>query len=314
MTRIVQIAALLTAGSLLSTASPGQKRQDQLRLVADLVVVDATVTDKNGHYIRGLKSDEFVVYEDGVAQKIEFFDANEELALTRPLAAVFALDLSGSIQPEELVKQRVAAESFIKLMRPGSVFAVLTFNYEVKVLQDFTGDAGKISQAFRKATQAGGSTRLFASVDRALAMLKRGPRFHEGRRIRRVVIVISDGIPTEPVDQLDLIQRANDAEVTVYSITLPSYGYGQLSGQRILTLLDVSGLVPMTGGKDFSADAGDFSPALRAIAEELRYSYTLAYYPPEKSRRDGRTHQIRVESTRPGAIVRVSRQAYRSPE
>lgn len=314
MTRLPCVAAILIVGSLLPIVSPRQKDKDQLRLAADLVVIDLTVTDKNGNYIHGLKADEFVVYEDGVPQKIEFFDANEELALTRPLAAVFALDLSGSIQPQELVKQRVAAESFIKLMRPGSVFAVLAFNYEVKVLQDFTGDASRISQAFRKATQAGGSTRLFASVDRAIGMLKRGPRFHQGRRIRRVIIVISDGIPTEPVDQLDLIQRANDGEVTVYSITLPSYGYGQLSRQRIVTLLDVSGLVPLTGGKDFSADAGDFTPALKAIAEELRYSYTLSYYLPEKNRRDGRAHQIRVEVTRPGAIVRASRQSYRSPE
>lgn len=313
MTRVAYVLAIPGICLLLSIAGADQKEQDRLRLTTDLVVVDATVTDKNGNYIRSLPADEFAVFEDGVPQKIEFFEANERLTLTRPLAVVFALDLSGSIQPQEILKQQVAADAFVKLMRPGSVFAVLTFNYEVKVLQEFTNDGAKISQAFRKATEAGGSTRLFASVDRAVAMLKRGPRFYQGRRIRRVVIVISDGIPTEPVDQLDLIQRANDAEVTVYSITLPSYAYGQLSKERILTLLDVSGLVPMTGGKDFSADSGDFTSAFRAIAEELQSSYVLAYYQPEKSRRDGRSHQIRVEVKRPGSIVRASRQSYKSP-
>jgi VWFA-related protein len=122
--------------------------------------------------------------------------------------------------------------------------------------------------------------------------------------------VITDGFDNvDPPDQRDLIQRANDAEVTVYSITLPSYVAG-LGARRSMTLLDVSRIVPMTGGADFSADTRDFAPVFKAIAEEIRSSYTLAYYPPENSRHDGRTHQIRVEVKSVGAIVRTSRDGY----
>ena len=45
----------------------------------------------------------------------------------------------------------------------------------------------------------------------------------------------------------------------------------------------------------------DFSPVFKAISEEIRASYTLAYYPPEGSRKDGRDHQIRIEVNRPNA-------------
>jgi hypothetical protein len=75
-----------------------------------------------------------------------------------------------------------------------------------------------------------------------------------------------------------------------------------------MTLLDVSGIIPMTGGADFSADAKDLTRAFEAINEEIRSSYTLAYYPP--SSRGGRVRQIRVEVKKPGIIVKANRSSY----
>ena len=126
-------------------------------------------------------------------------------------------------------------------------------------------------------------------------------------------MIISDGYDNvgRPDEQGHIIERANAAEVTVYSITLPSFAPG-LGSQRIMTLLDVSRIVPLTGGADFSANISDFTPIFRAIAEEIRASYTLAYYPPDKTRNDGGVHQIRVEVKRPGGIVRASRTSYQA--
>ena len=61
------------------------------------------------------------------------------------------------------------------------------------------------------------------------------------------------------------------------------------------------------------ADTRDFAPVFKSIAEEIRSGYTLAYYPPESNRRDGRVHQIRVECKRVGAIIRASRTSYQAP-
>ena len=66
-------------------------------------------------------------------------------------------------------------------------------------------------------------------------------------------------------------------------------------------------------GADFSADTRDFGPVFKSIAEEIRSGYTLAYYPPEPNRRDGRLHQVRVECKRVGAIIRASRTNYQAP-
>jgi Ca-activated chloride channel family protein len=295
-------------------AVPTTASDDPVKLKADLVTIDVTVTDKNGNYVRNLGADDFVVYEDGAPQKIGFFEASEQAALTKPLAVVVAIDASGSIKPEEILRQREATERFMTLVRPESVFAVLAFNSEIRVLQDFTSDPRKVSSAFRKIGEVTGSSRIFGSIDKAVGMLKHAPRFREGRRLRRVVIVLTDGYDNiSPPEQSDLIRRANDAEVTVFSITLPSYMAAGGSDKRIMTLLDVSRIVPMTGGSDFSADTSDFAPVFKSIAEEIRSSYTLAFYPADRNRTDGKVHQLRVECKRSGCILRASRTSYLAP-
>lgn len=306
-------AVAIVVSLILLSPVAGQQGDKPIKLQADLVAIDVTVTDKDGNFLRKLAAEDFVLFEDKEPRQIDVFEASEEAALTRPLAVVFAIDTSGSIKPEEIVKQREAMENFTKLARPESVFAVIAFNNDIRVLQDFTSDVGKLSQGFKRIGPVEGSTRIFASIDRAVSMLKRAPRFRSGRRLRRVVIVITDGFDNvDTTDQQDLIGRANNAEVTVYSITLPSYMPGIGENQRSMTLLDVSRIIPETGGADFSADTKDFLPVFRSIAEEIRSSYTIGFYPSEQNRRDGRVHQVRIECKKSGAIVRTSRTSYQS--
>jgi VWFA-related protein len=285
-----------------------------LRLDTDLVTIDVTATDRNGNYVRDLRLDEFEVTEDGRARKIDFFAMTDEASLSRPLAVVFALDLSGSLKPEETILLREAALKFTELMRGESVFAALSFNYQVKILQEFTSDAKKLEQAFAKAVHFEGSTRIYDAIDRAITMLdRRAPRNRKGRPVRRVVVVISDGFDSASViDRREMVRRANLAGITVYSVTLPSYMLSPTrSGERVITPLDATRIVSVTGGRDFTADAEDFTPIFRALAEEIRASYALAYYP---DLRDGKYHDLRVKTSRPGVQLRVSRTGYTAPE
>lgn len=54
--------------------SQEKSKDDTVTLKAHLVSLDALVKDKKGKYITDLKEEDFVVYEDGVKQKVEFFD------------------------------------------------------------------------------------------------------------------------------------------------------------------------------------------------------------------------------------------------
>lgn len=284
-----------------------------IRLETDLVAIDVTVTDQNGNYVRDLRAEEFQVFEDGKPRKIDFFAMTDAASLSRPLAVVFALDMSGSLKPDEVVTLREAASKFSELMQGDSVFAALIFNDKVKVLQDFTGDVRKVERAFAKADRVEGSTRIYDAIDHAINMLGRhAPRARKGRPLRRVVIVISDGFDSaSTIDRREMVRRANVAGVTVFTVTLPSYMLSATrSDGRVITPLDATRIVSATGGRDFAADAQDFSPIFRALAEEIRASYALAYYPEW---RDGKFHDIRVKTSRPGVLLRVNRTGFQAP-
>jgi Ca-activated chloride channel family protein len=284
-----------------------------IRLDTDLVVIDVTATDRTGNYVRDLRPEEIQIFEDGRPQKIDFFALTDEAVLSRPLAVVFALDLSGSLRPEETETLREAAMKFTELMKGDSVFAAMTFNYKVKIVQDFTSKPEKIERAFAKVNHFEGSTRIYDAIDRAVTMLdRRAPRIRKGRPLRRIVVVITDGFDSASIiDRRELIRRANNAGVTIYSVTLPSYMLSPTrSNDRVITPLDASRIVLATGGRDFPADAHDFTPIFKSLAEEIRASYALAYYPQY---RDGKQRELRVRTSRDGVQLRASRTSYTAP-
>src|ERR1043166_5670974 len=89
-----------------------QEPEDVLRFDTDLVSVDVTAMDAEGRPIRNLKQDDFKVYSDGAEQKVSFFQLEQREGEPRPLAIVFALDVSGSMTTEEMMKVRLALNSF----------------------------------------------------------------------------------------------------------------------------------------------------------------------------------------------------------
>ena len=294
-----------------------KQKDEVLELESGLMAIDVIVTDAAGNFVRDLKQGDFQILEDNQPEKIEFFDKGVH-AEERPLAAVFALDRSGSIEPDkgQVMEQQESAKRFMELLDEESEFAVVAFNNEIKILQNFTNDHHKISQAFEKAAKVEGTTKIYDAVDRSITMLKKVQTVKNGRRIRRVVIVVTDGYDSSSTINLqELLRRANDANVTIYSITIPNY-MPMMGGkqQRALTLLDLSELIPHTGGMDYSADTYDFTPIFKSIKEELAASYTVAYYPSATSRGDGKFHSISVKISKPGVRIRLSRQGFSGPD
>jgi len=49
--------------------------QDVIKIASNLVSIDVIVKDKKGKPITDLKAEDFTISENGVAQKIEFFDS-----------------------------------------------------------------------------------------------------------------------------------------------------------------------------------------------------------------------------------------------
>jgi hypothetical protein len=86
----------LIALLLITAVTALPQDDDVVRVNTELVLLNLTVTDKSGQYVKGLKAADFKVYEDGVEVKPELiasFSLQES-----PYAAVVLLDSSGSME------------------------------------------------------------------------------------------------------------------------------------------------------------------------------------------------------------------------
>jgi VWFA-related protein len=302
---------------LFSCAVPvlGQNMDDPIRVDTQLAAFEVTVTDRSGIPVRNLAADEFRIFENGIERRIDFFQPIKKNAGDRPLSIVFALDVSGSMTEEELGKLKAAMRNFIdRLAGYNSYFAVTTFSMNVKTIQPFTNRPDRLERSFEKIVRdrSGLSTHAFDAVDDAIRLIvRKAPRSVAGKLPKRAVIVITDGFPVgDIVSPKTVIERANSAETTVYSVILPSFSRLQGSKRPLFTPFEASGLIDRTGGKSLYANERSFEPLFTALAEEITASYALAFYPGDIGNSDSDYRIVRIES-RSGYVLKQNRDGYR---
>jgi Ca-activated chloride channel family protein len=291
---------------------------DVLRIDTDLVSVDVSVTDNEGRPVRNLSRQDFKLFADGIEQPLSFFQVERRAGPPRPLAIVFAVDISGSMTADEMLRLRDALRAFSNnVADQQAVYAVMAFGMNVKTLQRFTTEAAKLDRALERVAREpnGLSTHTYDAVDDAIRLLVRqAPRTRDRRIMKRAVIVVTDGFPVgDTVSAETVIERANQADVSVYTVTLPSYSRVLTAAAQtpLPTPLDVSELAERTGGRNLYADPRDYQQLFRALAEEVTSTYVLAFYPAEEKRRDGQFHQLKVQGPS-GLTVRQSRPGYQA--
>ena len=271
---------------------------DVIRTNTDLVVLNVTVTDKAGQYVKGLKAPDFKVYEDGVEVALDMmagFSVQES-----PYAAVVLLDSSGSMEARFSLA-RSAAIRFLDGLRPEDVAAVYRFDSKVERVQEFSGgrDLAPIAYAIR----AKGMTTLNDAIVEAAKTLAERPE------ARKAIIVLSDGMDTYSKATSDkAVESALAVGASIFAVDMSSIEVGG-SGKRE-SATSLKGFAVKTGGRFIATPGG---PALRdaftGIADELGHQYTISYHPLNK-KRDGKWRNLEVKVKRENVEVRT-RKGYR---
>ncbi len=293
----LMVLSVVLAGQLVSESVLAQDQDDDVvRVNADLVVVNATVLDKNGKFISGLKRTDFQIFEDGTEQKVASFTAEET-----PFAAAILLDTSGSMETR-LTLGRSAAIRFLDGLRDEDVAAVYNFDVKVEQMQDFSPGRDLPARAFGLRTKP--MTVLNDAVLRASDDLaKRAEK-------RRAIVVLSDGGENSSRASSDkALNHALQAGATIYAVNMSDTGPARdIVGASIL-----KNLADKSGGRYVASPGGtELREAFASIAEELGHQYTIAYRPLNRDR-DGRWRAIQVKLDRPDATVRT-RKGYRAPK
>lgn len=258
---------------------------------ANLVALNVTVTDGE-EFVRGLQSDDFAVYEDGVQQRVRFFESTGI-----PMDLILLVDASSSMRDKiELVHD--AAMGFLDSLREMDRGAVVAFSDRVDVVQPLTSDRAALEAAVR-GTEAMGGTSLHNALYIALKQFGQAARTTGDVR-RQAIAVLSDGKDTSSLLSFDdVLQQARRSGVSIYTIALRSShsvardqpGYFSESDYAMRTLAQETGAQAF-----FPSHIRDLKAIYASIADEVSNQYSIGYA-PTNTRADGQFRRIVVRVT-----------------
>lgn len=262
---------------------------------SDLVNVLFTVFDKKNRMVVDLTKGDVRVNEDGKPQSISFFSRESDL----PLRIGILIDTSNSVRDRLHFEQEAAVGFLNETMRPGKDQAfVVGFDVEPQLIQDYTDDVEKLSDAIHN-LRAGGGTGLFDAIffSSKQKMIYFPP---PEPYLRRVMVVISDGRDNQSEHtREEALAMAQHAEVVIFAISTNRSGIS-IKGDQVLKRL-----AEETGGRVFFPfSASDLAKNFEDIARELRSQYSLAYYSTNKAH-DGTFRNIALTAREKDYHVRA---------
>jgi VWFA-related protein len=292
----------------LESGSPQQPRESQkgytIGVNVDQVVVHTTVLDKSGHFVSGLKKEDFRIYEDGIGQTVNLFSQEDV-----PVSLGIVLDTSGSMR-NKIDNVNRAALAFIKASNPQDEVFLIGFNDQVELLEDYTSDLEEISDALDNIIVSGG-TALYDAVHLAVE------KAQKGIKPKKAIVLITDGEDRDSYYKLEeMVAKVQESDVQVYSVgflsPVPEKGlFGRWSKSVPEKAHDALQLISEdTGAKAFFPQkVAEIGQIVSEVAYELRNQYSIGYISTNTSR-DGSYRRIKVEldpSKAAGRLVRYRR-------
>jgi len=281
-------------------AQDRDKASPVIRASVDVVNVLCTVQERRGNYVTDLKQEDFEILEDGVRQKVEFF-SNETGEDAQPMTVVLLIDTSGSVKDKLAFEQEAASEFLSQTLRKNKdLAAVVQFDSEVSLIQDFTYDYSVLENAILS-LRAGGSTKLYDAIWVSVNELLR----HEVGR--RMLVILSDGADTQSMTRdNEALKIAQEQDVVIYGIGVRSSRFGSDFGK-------LKKFAEGTGGLFFNSkvDLQKIREAFMRINRGIKSQYALGYV-STNPRRDGSFREIKVRMKRSGLNV-THRKGYYAP-
>ena len=317
--------------SAMPTATPPAD-EEIIKVETNLVTMPVSVLDRDGRFISGLQQNDFRIFENGVEQKVDYFQSVEQ-----PFTVILLIDVSPSTQ-FRIEEIQNAAITFVDQLRPGDRVMVISFDQNVHVLSPITNNRYQLKNAIRQA-RFGDGTSLYEAVN---YVIDQQLRYIQGRK---AVVLFTDGVDTTSrhASYQSTISETEEIDALFYTIRydtsrdMSGGGYPQPHKSGKITIGDILGSILMGGnvniggGAPGSASSADYEKgrkyletlaqnsggrkfeaqsiynvdsAFSGIAEELRRQYSLGYY-PEAVGKIGDRKQIKIRVMQQGVVVRA---------
>lgn len=291
-----------------------------LKVQTNLVNVFVTVRDKHNAIISDLGKDDFKISEDGAEQKVAYFAKEADM----PITLGILIDTSGSMQNIFDAEQDTASRFVHDIMRKKDEAMIISFDFDVNLLADFTEDPSVLERAIRRAqinavsgggvvtpgtvpTGQNGGTDLYDAVYLACHdqfMSEAG---------RKAVILLTDAEDTgSKLSLQQAIEAAQRTDSVIHVLRLSDEPFYMGLGIGYSGAAVARKMAEDTGGREIEVrNEKSLDKAFDQITEELRSQYVLGYY-PTNSKRDGTFRKIKVDVDKPDMRI-LSRKGYYAP-
>jgi Ca-activated chloride channel homolog len=302
LTAIFGLATVTTTGQQPETPFPRQLSVD-----VDVVLVNATVTDSQGHYVAKLKQGGFRLWEDRIEQKIEYF-ASEDISQT--VGILF--DVSGSMHNKITVAQE-AAMKFLQMGKRDDEFFLIQFNDRAELSRDFTSNFARLEKQLVTAS-AEGNTALYDAIYLGLQKVR------AAHNPRKALLLITDGEDNWSSYSLSEVKEfLKESDAQLYAIGIETWDShrsmrpDERRDPRIARMV-LNELSDISGGRAFFATSvADLDDICTRIAIELQSQYVLGFI-STNTNKDGKWHKIslkvEVAKNSPRLYVRAKRGYY----
>ncbi|HEV2206786.1 MAG TPA: VWA domain-containing protein [Candidatus Acidoferrales bacterium] len=282
--------------------------QNTIHSNVDLVSVSFTVRNSTGALVDNLTKNDFDVFEDAVPQKIAFFARSVDVPLTLGLIA----DASGS-QEHFIKKHDRDLRVFLdEVLGPRDRAFLLCFGNHLRLVSDFTQSGAAMLDSLQKYDHGDGRfPELGPKEDRDL-----GTAFYDAIYYsvteklaadtgRHALLIFSDGEDNSSShDMMTTIETAQQENVQVFTIRYTQREHGRLTARNKYGIRVMDRIAKETGAESIDAATTDPHDYFRQIAQELRSSYELAYYPTNPIK-DNTFRKIVIRPKQDGLTVRA---------
>jgi Ca-activated chloride channel homolog len=301
------------------------KQEPPIKLSTQVVNIDVTVVDKkSGRLYTSLTKKSFTIYEDGVKQETTNFASGEG-----PMTAVLLLEnnyrnrrWSNYFDPTFAQEIFQSAATFVQsFVKRDDHVAIVTYSMRPKVIQDFTGDSGRLYQAVLAAYRDAlnfSEANIYDALSfallggKAIQLYDEQAGESEYTGVQEVeghsaVILVTLGIDTFSRLTYDktmkIVARAGVPIfiVGVGNLFFKKYGDDprRVSDEQRMSFLQAqNGLntfAKLSGGAYFPMTfEAEIPSIMQSIQAMLRSQYSLGYS-PTNTRREGKERKIRID-------------------
>jgi VWFA-related protein len=301
----------IALGVLICAMAAGMRAQQvpTIKTKVNVVSLLATVHDKDGRVVKNLTQDDFVLLEDGIPQKIDYFSRESDL----PLIIGLLVDTSRS-QTGVLEQERRASYTFLdQVLREDKDQAfVVRFDTRVETVQGLTSSRSELASALSRLRIPGEyATLIYSAIQESSENLMRP------QPGRKAFILLTDGVAFRDPESIETaIEFAQRANTIIFPIRFsdPVRVYRPMRAAILEAAKErgKQGLQRMakeTGGVHYEVSKKESIEVIYSQIEDvLRNQYNIGYTPGRVDS-DGKYHKIKL-TTRNRHLTVHSRDGY----